>query len=1202
MERALSQRRFSVNSLEDLNNYGNTQVEFDDDRTPGVTILPETPNNQAVAIFQSQDSLVPNGTEILEIINYDVADVTYTVDTSSISGATVVWSNYPNYMTVSNPSVGVFRISGFKSNEDWELVKNPTLQLPETQGLDFTYTAFITYFGSNTASWDIDVDITPFDVMNFPTSQSFDNNIATPITGNARIYDVTENDIVWTVTLTPSVAASVQSITSAGTGGTTNFNNTTKVFTVTGTRVQVNSHLDSLTFTAPLSAQADFNLVYRATNNTDSRDISRTQLFICNAIRYLGPIGGNISFNEDISFTLTNFPLITDNDRDGTGTYVYTITPDPTTAVRSMANTGTGGSSSFNASTKVLTITGTRSQVNNRLVNTTISPASDYNQNFTLSYNLTAPGDFTNTKTQTVAIAVQHDEVINITTARRYDNDLPNTLFNNLVPQITDLDETNPTYTITLSSAIGKFGTTANNAVSNFSFTGSKTQINAIFPTLVFVPNLNSTGNSTISYTQTKNGVQQVSATAILNGPFVATFPKVTTNQTATVTEGGTITVTPGTQIIATNNPPAVSTYTINVSACPGATVTWSTIPVGLNVSNPSAGFYTLSGILSVAQWEQVRNPIIRLPNTYFGTFEYLAILAYPGVSGTQSLNWYGTITVTDVFPFTTINSQLNYFSGQSYNLSTLGYSPTLVDAGNTTPTWTVTVTPNIAQAVGLFVTDSSQGTKTFNSINKVLTLSGTVAQINSHLSTLNLITPSGQDLDYAITYSASNNLNSETATRTFTLKSINETVLSVVRSPDTYSEGGVVTTVSGGPLIVNAFNGNYTLTITAVPSNAVSKITADYPFEWTTRSTNTVVGDYFAGSSTYSRIVTWTTAGVITLYIISENGDIDEQSPLSTFNVGHPLGQYDLYPVWAGNGLYVMIRRPSNQTVTTYFLSTGEVYSPWSGATSVPSVWSGSLEGALIVQPGYLVKNSSGTTAFNNTSLNNPNSGTTKIVTSNYLENASPFRQTGFVFAGIDSFGFFVWSTQSVQERDIVFFPNASDIALSENGEVIVVSSNANKIVSIYTRDGQFNETVTLQNTFTGTETDFGLKVAVTPNGDGVAIGGKYFYQRQGNQWILRDNINDNATCGEDVKLLFINGNIEAYSKVGTTITVYRLIDAIWNGTAFVKVSDKNTLNTDIDNLKVTPASGYTGNFQLYYSATASGLASTRNQNINKV
>jgi hypothetical protein len=186
------------------------------------------------------------------------------------------------------------------------------------------------------------------------------------------------------------------------------------------------------------------------------------------------------------------------------------------------------GTSSFNNSTKVLTLSGTRDAVNNLVDYISLTPATDYRQNFTLSYTVTTPRSSTATKTQQLLIGVADTDISNMNITRSYVANNPNYIFSTLTPVIGDTD-TSGSFTVSLScsSSLGSFATNRNTALPttrNISFTGTKAACNAWFATVIFYPNAGVTASGNITYTQSKNGTQQVSlAFTIIGSP--GTYP-----------------------------------------------------------------------------------------------------------------------------------------------------------------------------------------------------------------------------------------------------------------------------------------------------------------------------------------------------------------------------------------------------------------------------------------------------------------------------------------------------------------------------------------------------------------------------------------------------------------------------------------------------------------------------------------------------
>jgi len=476
-----------MNSLTELNGHGLNNIAYTDTRDPSVAFQNGSATNPTIYINQGQPFYASYGNNIVEIINYPVCNVCYIIDLSSANdGVTVTWTNFPSHCSITNPSSKIWKVSGIQSAADWELIRNPTIQLPDEEATTLIYNSSITYLTSSVMSWTNTVNITPYDVFNIPVDYDYPNGVSAVVYPYVKVYDTTTNNIIWTVSVTPSSPSSVNIMFTTGTGGTSSFNATTKVLTIIGTRTQVNSHLTSLYFTGIQDSTTNFSMAYRATNNTDSRDKTVTQNFIAEFVKYLGLIGGTVNYTEDTAITLVNYPVITDLQNIN-GTFLYSITANPIGSVRSMSNTGSGGVVTYDDITKTLLFTGNKSQINGRLASTSIIPASDYDQSFSLVYHLVTPDSHTNTKSQTVNCAVSHTEVSNMAVTRRYTGNVSgDALFSTNTPQITDLDPYATDYTITLSSPVGKFGLTSGNAVSTYTYTGTKSQINSLFSTIKF--------------------------------------------------------------------------------------------------------------------------------------------------------------------------------------------------------------------------------------------------------------------------------------------------------------------------------------------------------------------------------------------------------------------------------------------------------------------------------------------------------------------------------------------------------------------------------------------------------------------------------------------------------------------------------------------------------------------------------------------
>ena len=103
---------------------------------------------------------------------------------------------------------------------------------------------------------------------------------------------------------------------------------------------------------------------------------------------------------------------------------------------------------------------------------------------------------------------------------RTYTSNTVNNIFATGTPLIGDGPAAGQTYTITLTSSLGKFGNSAANAVaaSSYSYTGNAASVNDEFSNMVFVPNPGFPGNGTYTYTQSRNDLVQQTVTSNLTG------------------------------------------------------------------------------------------------------------------------------------------------------------------------------------------------------------------------------------------------------------------------------------------------------------------------------------------------------------------------------------------------------------------------------------------------------------------------------------------------------------------------------------------------------------------------------------------------------------------------------------------------------------------------------------------------------------
>jgi hypothetical protein len=548
-----------MNTLQELNGYTNTLIlPFVDNRLATVFFDKTTPTNRTQIVNEGSTFTALMGIEITDIATPESAVPVFRITVSNLEGATVSWNNLPNYITITNPSPGVYQVSGMLAEQDWQIVREPQITIPGNAPgqtvTNWTYGCSITYFdealGNQIKSWTVAVSVLDVFILTNAFDFVYNLNATQTITNTPQISNLPEYaDAVWTITATPSNLGSVTSFASTySSGGTFTYNSSTKTFTIVGNRTEVNGHLNSISFTST-SIGIDFSLNYVLTNSIDQVIDNKTQ-FLKNANTLYLTNPEIFYYTEDaVNEKVLGTVQITDTSYTGTENYILTISPSDITLVESISTFGSTGTINFNPVSKVYTITGTKQQVNSRLDNLFITPASDVDSVFSLIYSVTTPSGDAATKIQNLICGSNDIEITNMNITRIYDTNTFTNIFSSNTPVITDFDTTGPdTYTIFLSSPLGSWELPQSvnpyipgELVSTLAFSGTKSEVNTQFAKIRFYPDFNVSANGTFSYEQQKNGVRQVLQTVALNnsgtgGQFTPREVEFTVTQTWTPT------------------------------------------------------------------------------------------------------------------------------------------------------------------------------------------------------------------------------------------------------------------------------------------------------------------------------------------------------------------------------------------------------------------------------------------------------------------------------------------------------------------------------------------------------------------------------------------------------------------------------------------------------------------------------------------
>lgn len=534
-------------SLSELNNYSSGGYNYTDLR-PYTLTFSGNAVNQSITVVEDQAWSSPVGTNITEGFSYP-GNVTYNVNLSNLS-ATIGnvgfnWGNVPSYLTVSNPSTGVYRVTGLITETEWDIIKNPTITVKD-QATSFIYNANIQYPNlanvANTAvsSWTVSVAVTAQDEWGTANNQGYITNTAIGVQAPAIIdqYPGTAN---YTVVMTPNTTSAVSSFTSLSNVANVTFNTGTKVLTIVGDKSNVNAVLNgNIVYTPATGYNSNFTVQYGLTNPVSGLNTNTTQNF--NNVGVATITANN--YDEDVPFN-TGF-IITE-----TSTLVssYTVqiaqaSPNPATTPGQFLIDGSNVGTTWN-------ITDTKANINAKSVY--FNPPVDYTGTIVLNLSVSkvVSGNVVVETTNApfnVYINTTNSEVANVNAINYTANTYNASIFGASPITILDGPYSGHTYTVSLATAEGSFvnGTTGANAVINsgvttFTMTDSKANINAVLANVGFVPKFGSTGaNTTYNYTQSRNGVTQANLTAALNG----TASAFAGTGTFTFTSNGTFTPT----------------------------------------------------------------------------------------------------------------------------------------------------------------------------------------------------------------------------------------------------------------------------------------------------------------------------------------------------------------------------------------------------------------------------------------------------------------------------------------------------------------------------------------------------------------------------------------------------------------------------------------------------------------------------------
>lgn len=381
-----------MNSLQELNDFSNTSLRFGDERAEILVFdTPDAGPNTNIDI-----ATLPEGDDFYMQTYFDITQaqsldptITLQCNVKNISDATVSWySPLPTGLTASNPSTGIFQLSGIAGVGEWDLVKSPRIVVPR----DFSTNTFITMSltsSEGTRIWKNTVTFVPHDELDKSSlSQiSFTEDSIVNINDYPQITDI-EADGTYRMVITPSSSLAIHSWDwDAYEGVSTTVNPVGRAITIQGNRAGVNLTMQTLTFYPYIDFDQNFTLNWSLTN-PDGFNTQVNQWANCTVTN--DEISANIAdartYTENQSgrlFGNTTHPVIQEYDYG----QQYTVSMQLQSNIGYIAQTPSD--SNWDAGTRTYSLTTTAFGWNNIFGNLNFYPWNWTFDNSTITYTQT---------------------------------------------------------------------------------------------------------------------------------------------------------------------------------------------------------------------------------------------------------------------------------------------------------------------------------------------------------------------------------------------------------------------------------------------------------------------------------------------------------------------------------------------------------------------------------------------------------------------------------------------------------------------------------------------------------------------------------------------------------------------------------------------------------------------------------------------
>jgi hypothetical protein len=252
-----------MNSLSELNNYGSTSVQYQDDRPTVVTFSSSTPSNQTLTIPEGSTFIIPMGIDVTYMQSVP-SDFTYEIIVpyfpSSFSavipyaGFDIFTMTTTEILTSGVLTATKYSITGIYSKQLWDYLKLTRIGT----GKDVTGTYVLQQtvkYGTVEKSWTTTVTLEDWPEITVPTTTFYDEDSPQIIVGVPQITDVeTPSSDTYHYTLVISgTSGFIKTLSATYTGTyetpqTITWDNTAKTLTLHGCKDFVNDALNHVRF------------------------------------------------------------------------------------------------------------------------------------------------------------------------------------------------------------------------------------------------------------------------------------------------------------------------------------------------------------------------------------------------------------------------------------------------------------------------------------------------------------------------------------------------------------------------------------------------------------------------------------------------------------------------------------------------------------------------------------------------------------------------------------------------------------------------------------------------------------------------------------------------------------------------------------------------------------------------------------------